>query len=530
MGGAALMSVSFPIVLVGLPGVGKTTLGGALARLLGVEHLDTDHLIEERVGCSVAQFFAAEGEQAFRECEVQVVEEVLRRQAVISLGGGAVTQARVRQLLRGHTVVHLRAPVGELLSRVLQQPMRPLLRQDPEATLRRLEEQRHAFFREVRTYVVDSSAGSVAQVVENLHSIVSGAELIRVQAEHEYDVVFSADSARVVADLLPSDVERVLVVHPPVVADFVKKHIEVLRARGFECFTMTHPEGEEAKTLEVLAQGWQYAGQARLSRTDVVIAIGGGATTDLGGFLAATWLRGVRVVHVPTSVLGAVDAAVGGKTGINTDFGKNLVGAFHSPLAVVIDMSVFHSLPPDVYRAGLAEVLKCGLIADSVIIERCLENTEALFDPSSRVFREVMRRAIAVKGRVVGVDVKESGLREVLNYGHTLAHAIERVENYRWSHGQAVSVGCVFAAELARDLGLLSENEVALHRQLFEMVGLPVSYCGVAVEDLIRVMFSDKKVRHGQLRFVLLHGIGHPHTVQVSESHVRAVAQRLGMS
>ena len=255
-------------------------------------------------------------------------------------------------------------------------------------------------------------------------------------------------------------------------------------------------------------------GQADFTRSDAVVAVGGGATTDLGGFVAATWLRGIQVVQVPTTVLAMVDAAVGGKTGINTAEGKNLVGAFHPPRAVLCDLVALESMQRFDFVAGLAEVVKAGFIADPRILELVEAHVELLQDPAaaarSEVLLELIERAVVVKARVVGEDLKEAGLREILNYGHTFGHAIEHVERYQWRHGAAVSVGMVYAAELARLAGRLSEDVVARHRAVLSALGLPTTYRPDRWDRLVTAMRRDKKTRGDLLRFVVLEDIGKP--------------------
>jgi 3-dehydroquinate synthase len=236
----------------------------------------------------------------------------------------------------------------------------------------------------------------------------------------------------------------------------------------------------------------------------VVIGVGGGAVTDLAGYVAASWLRGVRWVPVPTSLLGMVDASVGGKTGVNIAAGKNLVGAFHTPAGVLCDLDAFATLPAGDLLAGLAEVIKCGFIADPRILELIGPS------PSPAVLRELVERSIQVKADVVGVDLKESGLREILNYGHTLGHAIEKRERYGWKHGHAVSVGLIFAAALSRLSGRLDEPAAERHRAVLERLGLPTGYDRAAWPDLLAAMRVDKKTRADTLRFVVLDGLAAP--------------------
>lgn len=523
-------ALSLPVVFVGLPGSGKSKVGVRLAALLGVEHIDTDTLVQERTGRTISEIFETEGEAAFREYEAQAVEDALKHQAVISLGGGAVTHPHTRDLLAEHTVIHLRVPLTELLRRVARKDHRPLLRNNPEEVLQQLDEQRRAFFEDVRTFVVDSDDSPIEKVVGRIRGLLEGNSRVTVRGERDYDVVIgSQDVVSDIAASLPASTQRVLLIYPKVMGEYTAAIASALEDKGLLVARMCHPDGEAAKTVEVLAQGWEQASEARLARTDAIVGIGGGTTTDVAGFIAATWLRGIAVVQVPTTVLGMVDAAIGGKTAINTNAGKNLAGAFHAPHGVIEDLAVLKTLPVDQHRAGLAEVIKCGFIRDREIVNIALRAPEALLDPESEELREVMRRAVQVKADVVGADLKESGLREILNYGHTLAHAIEKSEEYRWSHGYAVAVGCVFAAELACELGLLTSEDVQLHRDAFAAVGLPTSYSGVSFEALLNVMYSDKKVRQGKLRFVLLNGVCSPATYEVSAEQLRAVAERLGM-
>jgi 3-dehydroquinate synthase len=270
------------------------------------------------------------------------------------------------------------------------------------------------------------------------------------------------------------------------------------------------PDGEAGKTVEVAARCWDAFGEAGLTRADVVVGVGGGAVTDLAGFVAAAWLRGVRWVAVPTSLLGMVDAAVGGKTGLNTAAGKNLVGAFHPPAGVLADLSALDSLPRVELVAGMAEVVKCGFIADPAILELIEAGVAAVADPAGPALRELVERAVRVKARVVSADLRESGPREVLNYGHTLAHAIEQVEGYRIRHGHAVAIGMAYAAGLARLAGRLDPATADRHAAVLRSLGLPTAYRRDAWPQLRQVMRVDKKARGGILRLVVLDGLARP--------------------
>jgi 3-dehydroquinate synthase len=337
-------------------------------------------------------------------------------------------------------------------------------------------------------------------------------------AVNNYDVVVGRGLLGELPGRLGERVQRVLVIHPRALrltGDTVR---DELAAAGFTALTAEIPDAEEGKHIQVAAFCWQVLGQNDFTRSDAIVAVGGGAVTDLAGFVAATWLRGVKVIHMPTSLLGMVDAAVGGKTGINTAEGKNLVGAFHPPAAVLADLDTLDTLPKNEIISGMAEVIKCGFIADPAILDLVEEDTDAVADPRSETIRELIERAIAVKAKVVSEDLKESGLREILNYGHTLGHAIELVERYSWRHGAAVSVGMMFAAELARSVGRLSDADADRHRSILESLGLPVTYRKDRWQGLLDGMRRDKKSRGDLLRFVVLDGVARPGILDVPDT------------
>jgi 3-dehydroquinate synthase len=334
---------------------------------------------------------------------------------------------------------------------------------------------------------------------------VSDPTRIRVTGSTPYDVIVGEGLLGELAPAL-AGAQRVAVVHPAALRTTADAVREDLLAQGLEAHALEVPDGEPSKDLKVAAYLWDVLGQIGFTRTDAVVAIGGGATTDLAGFVAATWLRGVRVVHLPTTLLGMVDAAVGGKTAVNTGAGKNLVGAFHPPAAVLCDLTALDTVPRHDYVAGLAEVVKVGFTHDPRILELVEQDPKGAQSPTGPHTRELVERAVAVKARVVGDDLTEQGGREHLNYGHTLGHAIEKVEDYRWRHGAAVSVGLVFAAELGRLAGRLDDPTADRHRAVLESVGLPTSYAGDWAR-LHAAMRVDKKSRGSRLRFVVLDGL-----------------------
>ncbi len=305
---------------------------------------------------------------------------------------------------------------------------------------------------------------------------------------------------------------RVMVIHQPGRAALVDEVVQLVQQHGATAHCHQVPDAEAAKTTTVLQSAWAALGQAGFTRDDLIIGVGGGAVTDLAGFVAATWLRGVQVIHLPTSLLGVVDAAVGGKTGINTAEGKNLVGAFHEPAAVLCDPAWLASLSRPDLVSGLAEVIKCGFIADPRILELIEADPRQVVDPArapgSAVVQELIARAVQVKATAVAADLTEAGLREILNYGHTFGHAIEQVSGYRWRHGDAVAVGMVFAAEVAVRAGVLDPAVRDQHRAVLQAVGLPTDYTGGSWQELRTVMGRDKKARGTTLRLIVLTTVG----------------------
>ena len=346
---------------------------------------------------------------------------------------------------------------------------------------------------------------------------------IEVAVDPPYPVIIGSGVLDTVGELLGSR-HKVVILHQPALADTAEAIRKQLSGKGVDAHRVELPDAEAGKDLKVVGFIWEVLGRIGVGRTDAVVSLGGGAATDVAGFAAATWLRGVDIVHVPTTLLAMVDAAVGGKTGINTDAGKNLVGAFHQPAAVLVDLELLKTLPRNELVAGMAEIVKAGFIADPVILELIEADPEESVDPSGPVLPELIRRAVQVKADVVAADEKESALREILNYGHTLGHAIERRERYRWRHGAAVSVGLVFAAELARLAGRLDDATVRRHRDVLTALGLPVSYDAGALPELMKYMAGDKKTRSGTMRFVVLDGLAKPSRLEGPDPALLAAA------
>ena len=339
----------------------------------------------------------------------------------------------------------------------------------------------------------------------------SAAEPVRisVRADSPYEVVVGRGMLAELTELI-GQASVVAVFHTQTLTTTAEEVRSELVESGLDAHRIEIPDAEDGKAVSVADFCWEVLGKIGLDREGVIVGLGGGAVTDLAGFVAATWMRGVRLINVPTTLAGMVDAAIGGKTGINSEAGKNLVGVFHEPSGVLADLAPLETLPPNELLAGMAEVVKAGFIADPRILELIESDPGAALDTSGGVLSELVERAIRVKAAVVAGDLRETGPREVLNYGHTLGHAIERQERYRWRHGAAISVGLVFAAELGRLAGRLDDATADRHRSVLESLGLPTTYDPDALPQLLENMRSDKKTRSGTLRFVVLDGLAQP--------------------
>ena len=333
---------------------------------------------------------------------------------------------------------------------------------------------------------------------------------ITVAGERPYEVVVGHGIVGELPALVGEQAQTVVLIHAEGLESLARPAREALSAAGYSVHAEPVPPGEAAKDVGVAAALWSRLAAHRISRSDVIIGLGGGAVTDLAGFVAATWLRGVRAVLVPTTLLAIVDAAIGGKTGINIAAGKNLVGAFHPPAGVLADLDALGTLPRREYVSGLAEVIKAGFIADPAILGLVEQDPAGAAAPGGPHERELVERAIAMKAAVVAADLREAGQREMLNYGHTLGHAIERAEGYRLRHGEAVAIGMVYAAAVARLAGRLDAPTADRHRRVLGAVGLPTGYRAGAWPQLREAMSVDKKARGARLRLVVLDGLARP--------------------
>jgi len=543
------------IILTGFSGTGKTAVGPIVAERFGWQLLDTDAMVEARAGRRILDIFAAEGEDAFRDLEAEsLAQAVLTGGAVISTGGGAVLHAANRRLMaESGFVVCLEARPGTILARLNAradgEPLdRPLLAtEDPLARIRDLKTGRAHLYaladwtvhtdeltpeqvadELVRAYdayaggafatpgrvEAMTSAGAPAPS-RTLHTIPKGAACMVQTALREYPVYVGWGTLGSLGQKLR---EAGLSGYAYVISDEQVWHhlgdeVEAaLRSAEIEFDSYTVPPGEESKTLASAAAIYDWLIEHKAERRHVVIAVGGGVATDLGGYVAATFARGLPVVHVPTSMLGQVDAAIGGKVAVNHPRAKNMIGVFHQPRFVLADPAVMRTLPPREIRSGLGEAIKHGLIADESYLAFLEANAAAILRLDPDATTEAVRRSVAIKAEVVSADEFETtGRRSTLNYGHTLAHAIESTTGYaRFRHGEADGIGMMAAAEMSARMGLLPPAVVERQRAVLERYELPTRADGLDRAALLAAVALDKKVQGKRVRWVLLEGIGRP--------------------
>ncbi|MGC8874372.1 MAG: 3-dehydroquinate synthase [Chloroflexia bacterium] len=520
------------LVITGFMATGKTTVGRAVAALLGRPFVDTDAEIERLAGKSVPRIFAEEGEAGFRRWEALVCEALSREKGlVIATGGGMLVDAENRaRMLRSATVVCLACTLDEILRRLERDGIgaRPLLQVgDLRERLDQLLATRRAAY-EALPWHLDTTGRSVADLAARVSELVQEEHIEVRHPGGGYSVHigcgFLSEVGRFLQEACVPESTTVAVVSNPTVARLYADRVQSsLRAAGFRPFLCTIPDGEAYKTLQTVSSLYREFLYQGLERSGAVVALGGGVVGDVAGFAAATYLRGVPVIQVPTTLLAMVDAAVGGKTGVNLDEGKNLVGAFHHPSGVVIDPEVLATLPPEELRSGVAEAIKHAVIADPALFA-LLERgpAEVWFSPAT------VARALRIKVAVVEQDPQEQHTRVILNLGHTVGHALERRSGYALRHGDAVGLGMLAAARLAVALGLAEPDLVARLEQSLQAWGLPIRFRLSVDEALRQLLLRDKKRRGGRLRWVLPTAIG---SVTVREdvppALVRAVLEEI---
>lgn len=511
-------------VVIGMPGAGKTRLGRETAALIKVPFRDTDQCVEEEAGLSVSEIFDSQGEQVFRGMETRTVLDLLKDfpSGILSLGGGAPMSIEVFQALQdyrraGGAVVYLQIDPEEGISRAAHSDRRPLLRGGASERWMALYRERRSVYQGLATITLKSRNTTPWALARRLADALTE-RVVHVSGPYPYDVRIGTGVTGRLHELLGDQTMRVALIHTQPVQRHSDHARALLRQAGYQVVDLTIPDAEAGKTIQVSQGIWERLSTEGFTRSDAVVGLGGGAATDQAGFIAATWMRGIRYVNCPTSLLAMVDASTGGKTGINMEQGKNLVGSFYTPAGVLADLRTLRTLPNEIFVEGLGEVAKSGFIMDGNILRELEERADCLraFDGQESdqwlgtVVQDLIERTVEVKARHVSVDLKESGLREFLNYGHTLGHAIEKIEHFTWRHGQAVSVGMVFAAELARITGHLDQEAVDYHRQLLSSLGLRTWWDGGDFDHVLTLMHRDKKARGNKLRFIILDGLGKP--------------------
>jgi 3-dehydroquinate synthase len=497
-------------------GAGKTTVGRQLARKLGRRFFDSDHEIVARTGVPIPTIFEIEGEDGFRRRETQTIEELTSGDGlVLATGGGVVLNPENRRRLHETGwVVYLNVPPAQLFERTKHDRNRPLLRVDnPLAKLEEL----HALTRSAvpgnRTHRHRQLAhGCIGRRSVSIERISAAMQTLNVAlGERSYPIHIGTELLRRPELLAPylKKKKAVIVTNVTVAPLYLAQLRETIESLGVEVLPVVLPDGEQYKTWETLNLIFDALLGAHCERSTTLIALGGGVIGDMGGFAAACYQRGMPFIQVPTTLLSQVDSSVGGKTAINHPLGKNMIGAFYQPKLVLADISTLHTLPDRELKAGLAEVIKYGLIRDPEFFVWLEANIEALLARDEKALADAVDRSCANKSEVVAADEREAGERALLNLGHTFGHAIETGMGYgQWLHGEAIAAGTLIAAELSCQMGWIQTEDVARIDKLFHRAGLPVRGPCLGASRYLEYMRHDKKVEDGRLRLVLLKGIG----------------------
>lgn len=505
------------IVLIGFMGAGKTTVGRILAARMGLPFVDTDQLASDRAGMSISEIFSKKGEPAFRELERDVVHETLGgRDSVVALGGGALGDPAIATALQGSSIVQLRVSWSEARRRLGDGASRPMLHTaDPKA----LFDQRQGLYEMVAKHHVATEGRRPEEIANEIAVLVGGPQVTDEQpqrvvvplGQRAYDVVIGRDFLSRLSHLVPAaqEAEKAFLISHPSLDRFTKEAIDALEGAGTKTVLLHVAEGERSKSLAVTEDLWRRMAEEKARRHDLVIGVGGGVICDLAGFVAATFNRGMGLVHIPTTLLAQVDAAIGGKCGVNIPEGKNLIGAIYQPSVVLCDIDLLASVPQEELRSGMAEVVKYGLIADPEILDGIEEKAQKVYDGDARSLVGVVSRSASVKASFIASDERDEGRRAFLNYGHTFGHAIERLGGFEGvRHGEAVALGMMAAAYLSQGLGRLNEYGVEVHRRALQEVGLPIA-ADLSLDAMEEAWQHDKKFKGG-VRFVLLDEIGRP--------------------
>jgi len=525
------------IVLTGFMATGKTTVGREVARRLGRTFVDMDSEIAARAGKSIPHIFAQDGEAAFRRLEAALCEELSEKEGlVVATGGGALVDAANRaRMMAGGTIICLTASVDEIVRRACADgPERPLLAvDDPRAEARRLLAQRRAAYAAI-PWQIDTSGLSMDEVVSRVVEIAQTTILPVRHPGGEYPIFVGSGMLDCLGGAIRAggiaEGARIAVVSNPVVAPLYGAQVETALGRvDFEPFACTIPDGEQHKTLDVVRELYGQFLDGGLDRSGVVLSLGGGVTGDVAGFAAATFMRGVAFVQVPTTLLAMVDASVGGKTGVDLPQGKNLAGAFKQPQAVVVDPTVLATLAPEELRSGVAETIKHGVIGAPALLKELEDLQGVLCSWWEEGGAARIARALRVKIDVVEEDPFEKERRAVLNLGHTTGHALEKLSDFTLRHGEAVAIGMVAAARLAVQLERASDRLPARIERALAGWGLPVRCPPFEADGIWEAMAHDKKRRGRALRWILPRAIGEVEIfVDIPPDLVRQVLRDMG--
>jgi len=529
------------IVLVGLSGVGKSSVGEALSARLNWPLIDSDDLVTEREGKTPAQLIVDKGEPAFRDIEARIIAEAAQREpAVIATGGGAFQRAASRRALgeRG-LICYLDATPSEIARRLRSAPdasERPLLGDDLERRLHELDVERRPYYSHADLWVpaLGVTAGTIAERIlqawgtEGSRLVTGEGRLTRLGEDaparapqaivdtgrERYPIWVGAGERRRLTDRMRQlglEGRVFLISDSEVMEHHGRSIIETLDAGGVAGASYVVPAGEASKSLRVANEVYRWLAEQRAERRDIVVALGGGVVGDLAGYVAATYLRGMPLIQMPTSVLAMNDSSIGGKVAVDLPQGKNLVGAFHQPAAVISDIEVLATLPQRARVEGFAEVIKHALILDDDLLSMLERNAHTLAsgETEPQLLASVIARSARLKALVVSADPTEQGLRAILNYGHTIGHAIEAATSFGdYLHGEAVAIGMAGAARIAARMGLLDESVAARQSEVLRAFGLAQRAPGVDPAAILAAMKMDKKVVGGRSRFVLLEGVG----------------------
>jgi len=531
------------IALIGFMGCGKSTIGPLLAQAIGWEFKDLDDIIEAETGRKIGEIFAEDGEEFFRDCESSALEELSTTEHLVLAGGGGVVlrKQNVERLRQNFHVIYLDLSFDELKTRLLRSKRRPLLKvDDPERRLTELYNLRRGLYSEAahQVFAPDGKLSAVANSENLLNLLTRGGfdfepARLRVNlAARSYQILIGnniIDSAGRFVERLPGLSRRAVIVSNDIVGPLYRQRLAAsLEKSGFNVGYIEVGTGERYKSLDEANNLYNALLAGGSDRDTLLLALGGGVVGDLVGFVASTYMRGLPLIQVPTTLLAQVDSSVGGKTAVNTARAKNSVGTFYQPRIVLADLEVLKTLPPRELKAGLAEVVKYGFLSGQEFIDLIEKNLADVLAGNFSSLKDIIYKCCAYKAAVVEEDEADRGRRAVLNYGHTIGHAIEAASDYhRYNHGEAISIGMMGAALIARKMNLIDDELVAVHSRLINAAGLPVKYAVLDSADLLKHLKLDKKRQHGKHRLVLLRGTGEPVIVKVNEELLGEVLAEL---